>query len=261
MESVSNGPKLRQKAIIPNENILVFSPNIFHRIMIWVDLMILYFLYLFIISVCELFLAYTTCTWYFTRKKESAYFSPLMIVKIVLKFHLGTAAKLALFKFLFKQPRNIIGWIRKGLSAMKQESNTGRFVMSTLMPLLQWHNKLLRFLSKDLFVMTSMWGDKYKTASEKAFFLSYNRNGCRGYEIMNYVTFILFCTKFCASFLASIGVYYYISTEEKSFVRNDLSLIESPLIPFLVTFGTSMFIVSIFVLPFDMILRTIIQCY
>ena len=63
-------------AVVPQGKILVFNPNIVHRIWIWLDVAIVCFFYTFLISLVEFLVCYTTCSWYFTRKKESAYVFP-----------------------------------------------------------------------------------------------------------------------------------------------------------------------------------------
>jgi len=72
VESISNGPLQKVDAVIPNGKIKIFYPNIIHRVWIIVDLVIVYMLYLFIISFVELLSGFTICSWYFTRKKRTA---------------------------------------------------------------------------------------------------------------------------------------------------------------------------------------------
>jgi hypothetical protein len=139
-------------------------------------LAIVFYLYTFIVATIEFLVCFTTCSWYFTRKKESAYMKPWLIIKEALKFHIGTVAKFTLFKFFLTVPKLVIGNWRSFLRRMKQEKNSVRFMISITMPFLTWHNKVLKYISKDIFVMTTMWGDEYVKASQKAFFVSTYRH-------------------------------------------------------------------------------------
>jgi len=62
---------------VPQGKIKIFNPSILHRIWIWFDLVIVAYFYIYLISLVEFLVCYTTCSWYFTRKKESAYVSLL----------------------------------------------------------------------------------------------------------------------------------------------------------------------------------------
>lgn len=68
----SIGPKIKTQAKIADGFYLEFSPIMIHRILLWVDIPLLYLFYLFVISVVEYLSCYTTAVWYFSRKKKEA---------------------------------------------------------------------------------------------------------------------------------------------------------------------------------------------
>jgi len=184
-----------------------------------------------------------------------------MIMKTALGYHIGSTAKYTVYLILFRQFKTLIGFIRKFLRTRKQYKNSVRFMISTVMPLLLWHQKSLRFISKDFFVMTTMWGDSYHKGSQKSFFLVRDRASSLGYGALTYVDYILFCVKYTASCGSAFGVYYYATTNKLSPSQKDLSLLDTALVPALFTFITSIYFVGIVLAPFEMMLRGILQCY
>lgn len=70
--SASYGPNGKENGNIADGKYMVFKPSLILRILLWFDIPIVYLCYLFIISVVELIAAYSTATWYFSRKKKEA---------------------------------------------------------------------------------------------------------------------------------------------------------------------------------------------
>ena len=68
----SYGPNDKRPAIIVDEKYMKFIPSQIMRIILWFDIPLTYIFYLFIIAILELLACYSTCTWYFSRKKKEA---------------------------------------------------------------------------------------------------------------------------------------------------------------------------------------------
>lgn len=116
-----------------------------------------------------------------------------------------------------------------------------------------WHHNVLRYISKDAFVMTAMWGDAYADGSQKAYFLTFKRNRELGHNVVNYTWSLLFCSKFVVSFLSGLGVFFCCIYFDKSPTLKDLTLMDSPMVPFLYTWFTTLFLSTVFFSPFEMI--------
>lgn len=168
-----------------------------------------------------------------------------MIAKSALYYHLGTVSKITLLKFCLKQLRNIAFLIRKGLRACKQERNGVRFAIATFLPLLTLYEKKLKFISKDAYINVVMWGDEYKTSAKKGYFLTRLRHKDEGYGILPYAKFLLFSSKCALSMIASISVYLYCSMNEKSPRQFDITIMDTPIVPYLFTFFTSLFFTTV----------------
>ena len=184
-----------------------------------------------------------------------------MIFKDAFKFHMGTVAKITLFKFFLTIPKMVIGQWRTLLKKSKQESNWVRFLISITLPFLRWHNKVLKYISKDAFVMVTMWSEPYSKSSQRAFFVSHYRHRHIGYACYSYITFLQNCSKFAISYLIGILVYISCIYFDQSPTLNDLSLLDTPLVPMLYTIVTCYMISTVLMAPLDIILRSIIQSY
>jgi Plasma-membrane choline transporter len=259
--SSSNGLNKKEAAKIADGFYLNYLPNTIHRLVLWLDYPLVYLLYTFVISLMELMAAFSVSAWYFSRKKTEATLPTTMFMKTALQFHIGTVCKLAFLKTGLKQIRNFAWFVRKRLRGVNQDRNLTRFAIATFLPLLTWYEKKLKFISKDSLINTVIWGDDYDTASQKGYYLAKIRHKEEGYSIMNFVKFILFSSKSSISILAGIFVYAFCITQDNSPTTFDITIMDSPMVPYVFMFVTCLFFTSIFFIPFDMILRGTLQCY
>lgn len=168
-----------------------------------------------------------------------------MIMKTAVFYHIGTAAKLTFMKFGLKNIRNTAYLIKKWLRACKQDRNWVRFAIATFLPLLTWHNNSLKFISKDCLPMVAVWGQDYKSASRKAWFMTRLRHGEEGYSVLPYMKFLLFSCKCSLSMIAAIGVYVYCMIMPISPSQFDITIMDTPIVPYLFTFFTMLFFTSV----------------
>ena len=257
----SNGPNVLEDANIADGKYLRFSPNTIHRILLWLDLPMVYMAYTFVICVAEMLAAFSVSRWYFSRKKREAVLPTTMVMQTALFNHTGTACKLTVLKWGLKPIRNLAWFIKKRLRSGNQDRNWTRFAIATFLPLLTWYEKKLKFISKDSLFNTCMWGDEFNIASKKGYFLAKLRHKTEGYSVMNYIKFILFSSKCAISIMAGMFVYMWCTTQKTSPSQFDITIMDTPMVPYLFTFFTSLFLSSIFFIPFDMTIRGVLQCY
>lgn len=84
--SASYGPNTKEDANIADGLYMVFKPSAILRVLLWFDIPIVYLCFLFIISIVELIAAYSTATWYFSRKKKEATVRPNQILTLKVTF-------------------------------------------------------------------------------------------------------------------------------------------------------------------------------
>ena len=260
--SASYGPDLRiQSEGISGGYIKQFVPKMGHRYLMWLDVVVCYLMYTFFIALTEMNTAYSTCSWFFTRKKESAFMPGPGAMMTVGRYHLGTVSKLSIYKLLFKMPRDFVAVLKSSLRSAKQDNNIVRFMMATFLPLITLYERFMKFITKDMLVITAMWGDEYEVASRKDFFMVKFRHPGDGYAILGWTSFVLLTIKLSISLFMGVLCYLYCYFLNTSPLRYDMTPLDTPIVPYIVMFATSTFITSIWICPYDMMLRAIIQCY
>jgi len=101
---------------------------------------------------------------------------------------------LAIYKIIFKIQRSLLGGTRKLLRKAKQHSNFIRFSQAFCLACIHWDFRFLRFISKHLLIQMCIWGDGFRVASQKAYFLLMRHpNKTKRIDFIS--TFILFQTK------------------------------------------------------------------
>ena len=168
-----------------------------------------------------------------------------MIMKTALFHHIGTAAKLTFLKLGLKQIRNIAWLIKRTLRMAKQDRNWVRFAIATFLPLLTWYEKKLKFISKDCLPHVVLWGDDYAKASKKAWFMTRLRHAEEGYSVLPYMKFLLFSCKCSLAMIAAISVYVYCLIMPSSPRQFDITIMDTPIVPYLFTFFTVIFFSSV----------------
>lgn len=262
VNAASYGPDIRLKSDgISGDLIKQFEPNTAHRWLLWFDILMLYYIYLFIISFTEMNSAVATTKWYFTRKKESAFMPGLAAILLSGQYHCGTVAKLSLYKLAFKFFRNCAAMLKSALKKGKQDSNFVRFLLAAFLPVMAAYERYLKYITKETFIITSMWGEEYFRASRMSFFMTKFRHPDHGYSVLSWISYLLFSLKVSISLLIASCVYVYCYFLTISPLRNDISTVDTPIMPFLFVFITSLFLTSVWIAPYDMMLRTILECY
>ena len=262
VNAASYGPDIRLDAEgVHGGLIKQFIPNSAHRAILIVDIFLLYFIYTFIIALTEMITAAATTSWYFTKKQEAANMPGLTVMGPVFQYHCGTVSKLAVYKFFFKIMRNCAAALKSVLRKGKQDNTLIRFMMATFLPVIALYERYLKYISKDLLAITAMWGDQYFEASRKSFFMIKFRHPGDGYGALSWISYLQFSIKVSISLLIASCVYIYCYFLTISPFQNDISTVDTPILPFLFVFITSLFVTSIWIAPYDMMLRTILQCY
>ena len=168
-----------------------------------------------------------------------------MVMQDALWHHSGTAAKLTILKFFFKNFRNVAYIIKKWLRRCKQDRNWVRFAIATFLPLLTWYNDKLKFMTKDCLPNVVLWGEGYALASKKAWFLTRMRHAEEGYSVLPYMKFLLFSCKCSLAMLAAMAVYGYCLVMDVSPSQFDITIMDTPIVPYLFTFVTMLFFSSV----------------
>ena len=124
----------------------------------------------FLVACGQLVLALAIACWYFTRDKTKCGNGTVMWAARVLTFnHLGTAAFGSLIIAIILTIRAIIAYIQK--KAKKSGNKLLQYIMCCLQCCMWCLEKCMRFLNKNAYIQTAIYGYSFCKAARKAFFL------------------------------------------------------------------------------------------
>lgn len=155
----------------------------------------------------------------------------------------------------------LLGIVVDSFKKLPQNSYLVRFLEACCLPCIHLNETYFRYMSKNSFVMVSIWSDNFTVAGKKAFFLL-NRHKQHFKDLDFLQSFIIKQIQLCCSLTSCIVIYIYMSFIPISpILQNKMSQILQPIIPTGVIFFVSFFISEIFLGSFDMMSKTVIQLY
>ncbi|CAE7456067.1 slc44a1, partial [Symbiodinium microadriaticum] len=207
----------------------------------------------FILAVGQITSAMAISAWYFTRdKKSEGNGTVIWAFRTTCFYHLGTAAFGSLIIAIIKTIRAILAYLQK--KAKKSGNQLALCVLRMLQCCMWCVEKCMRFLNKNAYIQTAIYGYSFCKACRSAFFLI-ARNVLRVIAVSYVGDFVLFLGKLfvplLTTFLCYLALGYAIGG------KNVNGLVG----PLVVVFILSYFIVNIFVEVFGMAISTILICY
>ena len=155
--------------------------------------MLLYWL-LAILNYSDLITSYALSIWFFVKNKDTVDIPVKRSFRDITKYHLGTLFFGSWANTVFGVPKMIMGFVVKTLKKAKQHSNSIRCLTATCMCCIHVYQKLLRFISKNALVQTSLWGDDYYHSAKKSYFLLF-RNAHLTKDLDYLQSFLILQTK------------------------------------------------------------------
>lgn len=124
----------------------------------------------FLVACGQLMIALAISCWYFTRdKKETGQTTINWSAKTLFWYHLGTAAFGSLVIAIILTIRAIISYIQR--KAKKSGNKILEYVMCILQCCMWCLEKIMRFLNKNAYIQTAIYGYSFCKACRNAFFL------------------------------------------------------------------------------------------
>jgi len=221
--------------------------------MFWYHLFGLFWGSQFILACAQLAMAGAIATWYFTRDRKTLSFTFLKSVWRVIRYHLGTAAFGSLIIAFVQFLRAILTYVER-----KTKDRTGvivELVLKCCMCCLWCLEKCLKFLNKNAYIETAIFGYNFCTAARRAFSLLL-ANILR-VAVLNFMTgFIVFVIKLFVVAVVGCVAYYWI--QNNSDLEDDLNY-WGVLVFFICIVA---FIISdIFLNVYDMTIDTLFLCF
>eukprot|EP01006_Ploeotia_vitrea_P026083 TRINITY_DN59057_c0_g1_i1.p1 TRINITY_DN59057_c0_g1~~TRINITY_DN59057_c0_g1_i1.p1 ORF type:complete len:649 (+),score=-43.50 TRINITY_DN59057_c0_g1_i1:57-2003(+) len=207
----------------------------------------------FLIACGQLILALSIACWYFTRDKSKIGNSTVTWAFRVLTFnHLGTAAFGSLVIAIILTIRAIIAYIQR--KAKKSGNKLLQYIMCCLQCCMWCLEKCMRFLNKNAYIQTAIYGYSFCKAARSAFFLLL-RNILRVAAVNMVAEFVLLLGKVFVSVLTTFALYCIFAYSLPSEQMNGL------IAPLFFTFLLAYFVSKMFSEVFGMGIETILLCF
>ena len=162
----------------------------------------------FIVAAGQLVVALSISLWYFNRNrsavKNATFFRAFYLVSF---YHLGTAAFGSLIIAIVKTIRAVLTYVQK--KATKSSLRVAQVILSTLKCLLWCVEKVLKFINKQAYIQTAIFGYSFCKASRMGFFLIL-RNALRITAVSVVSQLVLFIGKLFITVASAVGGYYYL---------------------------------------------------
>jgi choline transporter-like protein 2/4/5 len=208
----------------------------------------------FIIAIGQLVIALSFVAWYFTRDKttigtKNVYWA----FSTTFWHHLGTAAFGSLIIAVIKTIRAVLTYFQK--KAKKNKNKVMQYILCMVQCCMVCLEKIMKFVSKNAYIITAIYGTSFCSSARKAFFLLL-RNVLRVAAVSMVSTFLLglgqLFIPLATTFLCYLAMAY------NTGVTKEVSGIVAPLV---FTFILSYWISSMFLEIYGMGIETMLMCF
>lgn len=207
----------------------------------------------FIQAVGQLTVALSLSRWYFCKTKSSSTSSHTVVQALgtTCRYHLGTAAFGSFVIAVVSMVRTTLLYIKKKFSG--KTTMLAKVALHIMGCCLWCFDKCLRFLNKNAYIQTAIFGYSFCKGSRKAFFLI-ARNILRVGAVMLVGDFVMFVGKMCVTVLCGGVAYYYF----QRYMEDDLNGVVLPTVVVAVlAFQTAHLLLEVV----TMAASTILQCF
>ncbi|GMI08068.1 hypothetical protein TrLO_g14282 [Triparma laevis f. longispina] len=206
----------------------------------------------FIIAAGQLVVAMSISTWYFTRDKSTignkTFFQTM---KKAMWYHLGTAAFGSLIIAIIKTIRAVIAYLQN--QAKKSKNKALQMALCAIQCYMWCLEKCMKFMNKNAYIQTAIYGYSFCKAARKAFFLIL-RNILRISAVAIVSEFVLIIGKLFITIMSTMAGYYFM----KENMLDDLNGLWCPLLLIILfAYVTA----DMFNEVFGMAIWTILQCF
>jgi len=207
----------------------------------------------FVVACGQLVISLALSDWYFTQDKttvgnQSAFWA----MGTTCRYHLGTAAFGSLIIAIIKTIRAVIAYLQR--KAKQSGNKIAQYLLCVLQCCMWCLEKVMKFLNKNAYIQTAIYGTSFCKSARKAFFLLL-RNILRVMAVNMVAEFVLFIGKLFVPVVTVFATYLVIAY---AYPSDQINGIISPLIFVAVL---SYFVSSMFSEIFGMSIETILCCF
>mmetsp|Transcript_36458 Transcript_36458/g.44568 ORF Transcript_36458/g.44568 Transcript_36458/m.44568 type:complete len:405 (+) Transcript_36458:2024-3238(+) len=208
----------------------------------------------FIVALGQIVIAMAVAKWFFSRDKKHDNIGNGTVCQSIchsLFYHAGTAAFGALIIAVISTIRTFLLYVQR--KAKQSGNKIALAVLSCLQCCLWCLEKVIKFVNKNAYIQTAMFGTNFCASAKNAFFLIL-RNAARVGTLAAISEVIVFIGKVFIS--AFTGACAYVLMDK---VLGDE--LHSPVAPAVSVVVLSFFVGNMFMNVFSMVIATILQCF
>jgi len=218
----------------------------------WLLLFYLFWILEFAKAISQIVIAMSVAKWYFSRDKSSIGSGTVIrSISASIYYHSGTAAIGSLLIAVIRLIRAILAKLQKQAQAM--DNKVGAALLCCCQCCLWCFEKFMRFLNKNAYIQTAIFGTPFCTSAKNAFFLIL-RNAKRVAGISYVLSVLIFFSRLFISCFTAGLCYVYME-------RNIEDKLYSLFGPTILVFIIAYFVADMFLDIFEMSSDTILQCF
>ena len=203
-----------------------------------------------------------TCRWYWTRDKSASGYGRFPVasaLKNCFRYHLGSLAFGALVVALAQFARAALGYLDKNTKGLQQRSRCLAAAMKVVKCCMWCLEKVLKFVSRNAYIMIAMKGSSFCAATKEAFQLLFANLAQIG--VIAAVSGALLLLAKATVTVASTAVLFAVIDGDAAFARGGASELSSPFVPVFVGAIFAYFVASTFLGLFEGVVDTVMLCF
>jgi len=218
----------------------------------WYFIFCLFWTVAFIAALGEIIIAMSISKWYFSRNKSSVGNSTFLeSIGASAYYHIGTAAIGSLLVAIIRIIRAIVAKIQK--KAAQMDNKFGEALLCCCQCCLWCFEKFIKFINKNAFIQTAIFGTAFCSSAREAFFLIL-RNAKRVASISFVSSIVLSVGKLFITLLTA-GISYMVIDSQ---IGSEIHSAGGPTALIVVI---SYFVGDMFMDIYEMSIATILQCF
>jgi len=218
----------------------------------WFLLFCLYWTYQFILCMGEIIVAMSVAKWYFTRDKSKVgSFTVLKSISSSFFYHVGTAAFGALILAILRIFRTILARVQK--YAKDADNKLAEILLCSCSCCMWCLDKFLRFMNKNAFIQTAIFGTSFCQSAFEAFNLI-----ARNIKKVGAITYVSEAVSIIGKLFITVatGAASYFAMDH--FIGNELTSLAGPIVLILILAYN---VADAFMDIFEIGVSTILHCF
>eukprot|EP00096_Caligus_rogercresseyi_P004667 TRINITY_DN1904_c0_g1_i1.p1 TRINITY_DN1904_c0_g1~~TRINITY_DN1904_c0_g1_i1.p1 ORF type:complete len:728 (-),score=193.72 TRINITY_DN1904_c0_g1_i1:194-2377(-) len=236
-----------------------YGPTTVTNILQLVNLFGLFWGLFFISALGQMILAGAFASWYWTfdKKREVPSLPLLSSTTRTFRYHLGTVAFGSLIIAIIRFIRVMLERIEEKMKQYHQDNPVVKAILCCCKCCFWCLEKFMRFLNRNAYIMTAIYGHNFCTSAREAFSLIM-RNAVRVVVLDSVTDFILLLSKILIVGIAGVGTFFLFSGKIGFLVIPSLNY---PFLPVAIIVVGSFFIADCFFGVYEMAVDTLFLCF